>query len=64
VLEQSQGDIESALVRAFEAAYSRPPSGDELALAKQSIQEDSDPQEGFRLFLQALLAANNFLYSY
>jgi hypothetical protein len=64
VLEQSQGDIKGALVRAFEAAYSRPPSGDELALAKQSIQEDSDPQEGFRLFLQALLAANNFLYSY
>ena len=64
VLEQSHGNFEDAVIRAVQAAYSRPPTAAEMALAKQTIAEDADPQEGLRLFLQAMLAANDFLYSY
>jgi hypothetical protein len=64
VLEQSHGDLQAAIGRAFEAAYARPATEDELSLAKDAIAADTDPKEGLRLFLQALLAANNFIYSY
>jgi hypothetical protein len=64
VLEQSHGDYDDALRRAFEAAYARTPRESELALAKQAIASDTDPKEGLRLFLQAMLGANDFLYSY
>ena len=64
VMEQSRGDVEQALLRAFDAAYSRPPRTSEVELAKQAIAADSDPKQGLRLFLQALLGANDFLYSY
>jgi hypothetical protein len=64
VLEQSKGNFDEAIVRAFEVAYSRRPTGPELELAKTSIAEDSDPKEGLRLFVQAMMGANDFLYSY
>ena len=64
VWEQSQGDAEAAIRRAFEAAYTRPPSDRELAIAKRSISTAAEPKEGLRLFLQAMLGANDFLYSY
>ena len=64
VLEQSKGNFDQAVAQAFEAAYSRPPSPQELDIAKKSMAEDSDPQEGLRLFLQAMMGANDFLYSY
>ena len=51
-------------MRAFEAAYSRQPTAQELELAEKSIADDSDPKEGLRLFLQAMMGANDFLYSY
>jgi hypothetical protein len=64
VLEQSKGDVDDALLRAFAAAYSRRPTPAELQIAKQSIGEDADPKEGLRLFIQAMMGANDFLYSY
>ena len=64
VLEQSKGDVDDALLRAFAAAYSRRPTAAELRIAKQSIAEDADPKEGLRLFIQAMMGANDFLYSY
>jgi hypothetical protein len=64
VLEQTHGDVEQAVLRAFEAAYSRPPTARELEIAKKAVAGDSDPKEGLRLFLQAMIGANDFLYSY
>jgi hypothetical protein len=64
VWEQSKGDVADALHRAFVAAYSRPPTARELAIGQQAIATEADPKEGLRLFLQAILGANDFLYSY
>src|SRR5262249_46807797 len=64
VLEQSHGDYDEAVRRAFRAAYTRAPREAELALAKEAMAADSDPKDGLRLFLQAMLGANDFLYSY
>ena len=64
VWEQSKGDTAEALHRAFVAAYSRPPTARELAIGQQAIASETDPKEGLRLFLQAILGANDFLYSY
>ncbi len=63
-LEKSKGNFEEAIAQAFEAAYSRQPSAPELDIAKKAIAQDSDPKEGLRLFLQAMMGANDFLYSY
>jgi hypothetical protein len=63
-LEQSKGNFDEALALAFQAAYSRQPTPQELDIAKKSMAEDSDPKEGLRLFLQAMMGANDFLYSY
>jgi len=64
LLEQAKGNYEDALLRAFDVAYGRPPLPAELAIAKQSIAAESDSKEGLRLFLQAMMGANDFLYSY
>jgi cytochrome c553 len=64
LLEQSKNNPDEALQRAFEAAYSRPPTPRELAIGQQSIAASQDPKEGLRLFLQAMFGANDFLYSY
>jgi hypothetical protein len=63
-LERSKGNVDDALLRAFEAAYSRPPSAQELEIAKGAVAAEADAKEGLRLFLQAMLGANEFLYSY
>ena len=57
-------EIRRRILLAFEAAYSRQPTAQELDIAKKSIAEDSEPKEGLRLFLQAMMGANDFLYSY
>ena len=49
---------------AFDEAYNRPPTAREQEIAKKSIAAEPDPQEGLRLFIQAMFGANNFLYSY
>jgi hypothetical protein len=64
LLEQSKGNVDDALTLAFRSAYSRQPAAQELDIAKKVIAEDSDPKEGLRLFLQAMMGANDFLYSY
>jgi cytochrome c553 len=64
LLEQSRGNHEDAVRRAFDVAYSRPPKPAELAVAREAIAAESDPNEGLRLFLQAMLGANDFLYAY
>jgi len=63
-LEQSDGTMGGAIRQAFEIAYSRPPSSEEMGIANQAIASESDPAEGLRLFLHALVGANDFLYSF
>jgi hypothetical protein len=55
LIEQSHGNADDALHRAFAAIYAREPDPSELAIAKKT---------DLRLFVQAMLGANDFLYSY
>ena len=64
VLEESANNYDEAVQHAYQEAYNRPPSARELEIAKKSIAAETDPQEGLRLFIQAMFGANNFLYSY
>ena len=45
-------------------AGSTPPTEKERQIAQNSIAMEANPQEGLRLFVQAMFGANNFLYSY
>jgi Protein of unknown function (DUF1553) len=62
VLEQSKGDVNAALGLAFETAYSRQPYAEELEIANRAITKAPSREEGLRLFLQGMMAANDFLY--
>jgi hypothetical protein len=64
VLEKSKNNYEDAVKLAFDEAYNRPPTAKEQEIAKKSIAAESDPQEGLRLFIQAMFGANGFLYTY
>jgi mono/diheme cytochrome c family protein len=64
VLEQSKGDIEGAVTRAYELAYFRKPDADDFALAKKTVAAAPDAKTGLRLFLQAMMGANEFLYNF
>lgn len=64
LLEKTSGNIEAALPLAFELAYSRPPSEEELAFARAMLANPADGKRAFRLFVQGLLAANDFLYAF
>ncbi len=64
MLEKANYNYDQAVLLAFDEAYGRPPTEKEIAIAKGSIASDADPKEGLRLFLQAMLGANQFLYSY
>jgi hypothetical protein len=64
VLEKSANNYEGAVKLAFAEAYNRAPTAKEEEIAKKSITSEKDPQEGLRLFIQAMFGANNFLYSY
>jgi mono/diheme cytochrome c family protein len=64
VIEESRGDLEAAVTRAYEIAYLRKPDAEDLALAKKAIASAADGKTGLRLFLQAMMGANEFLYSY
>ncbi|MDX2181985.1 MAG: PSD1 and planctomycete cytochrome C domain-containing protein [Bryobacteraceae bacterium] len=64
LMERHQGNLEAALDEAFLAAYARPAYEDEKALARETIAKAADPRAGLRLFLQGMLAANDFLYSF
>jgi hypothetical protein len=63
-LERNKGNVNEALDWAFEAAYSREPYPEELELARKVMSSASDPKNGLRLFLQGLMGANDFLYSF
>jgi hypothetical protein len=64
VLEKSKHNYDDAVKMAFDVAYNRPPTAKEQEIAKKSVAAEKDPQEGLRLFIQAMFGANNFLYSY
>ena len=64
LLEQTKGDMDAAIDRAFEIAYTRPPSPRERAIAKAATVNAGDKAEALRLLLQAILGANDFLYSF
>jgi len=64
VLEKTNRNMEQAVKLAYDIAYNRPPTSREQEIAKKVIAAESDPQEGLRLFIQAMFAANDFLYSY
>lgn len=64
VLEEKRGEMGAALERAFELAYSRKPSEQELEAANQMLSSTDDRRGALRLFVQAMLGANDFLYSY
>jgi hypothetical protein len=64
VLEKGRNNYDEAVKIAFDEAYNRPPTAKEQEIAKKSIAAEKDPQEGLRLFIQAMFGANNFLYGY
>ncbi len=64
VLEEKHGEVDAALDRAFELAYSRKPRPQELQAARSLLSSTDDQKKALRLFVQAMLGANDFLYSY
>ena len=64
MLEKTNKDYDKAVTLAYDLAYNRPPTAREQEIAKKTIASEKDPQEGLRLFIQAMFGANNFLYSY
>ncbi|MDA0206756.1 MAG: PSD1 and planctomycete cytochrome C domain-containing protein [Acidobacteria bacterium] len=63
-LEENRGQLDGALERVFELAYSRAATEQELAAARAVVASAEDEQQALRLFVQAMLGANDFLYSY
>ena len=64
VLEEKGGELGAALERAYELAFSRKPTAQELEVAHSVLSSTSDHQKSLRLFVQAMLGSNDFLYSY
>src|SRR3954451_11602394 len=62
--EKGSRNVEQAVKTAYDLAYNRQPTAREMEIAKTAISSEKDPQEGLRLFIQAMLGANDFLYSY
>jgi hypothetical protein len=63
-LEEKHGELDAALDRVFELAYARQPTARELETARQVLASSDDKKRGLSLFVQAMLGANDFLYSY
>jgi hypothetical protein len=64
MLEETNNDREKAVTLAFDQIYNRQPTEKERQIAQNSMSMEANPQEGLRLFVQAMFGANNFLYSY
>ena len=64
VLEKSKGNTDEALDLAFLEAYSRKPYPEEMQLVHKVMSSSAGSKEGLRLFLQGMMAANDFLYSF
>jgi hypothetical protein len=62
IREESKSDAEKSIRRAFELAYSRPPGDRELQIAHRILA--GQPDKGWRILCQVLLASNEFLYSF
>jgi hypothetical protein len=62
VLEEGKGDRNATLRRAYQLAYSRDPRPEETALLGKLLDNSGDA--AWRTICQALLASNEFLYSF
>jgi Protein of unknown function (DUF1553)/Protein of unknown function (DUF1549) len=64
--ERTKNDMGSDLVarigRAIELAWSRPAAENELSFAFAQVSKQRDPETGMKMFCQALLGSNEFLY--
>ncbi len=64
-LEKEAGaGLDTRLRRAYELAYSRPPRPEELKIIHASFEAKAKDQSAWLILCQALLGANEFLYSY
>jgi hypothetical protein len=64
-IEKDAGaSMDNRLRRAYELAYSRPPRTDELKIIHASLEARAKDQSAWLILCQALLGANEFLYSY
>jgi hypothetical protein len=59
---EAGADPVARIRRAIELAYSRPAREAEVSFAFAQAQKQKDPELGLRLFCQALLGSNEFLY--
>jgi hypothetical protein len=64
MLEKTSKNYDAAVNLAYETAYNRQPTAREQEIAKKTIAAEPDPQEGLRMFIQAMFGANSFLYSF
>jgi hypothetical protein len=64
VLEEKRGELDAALDRAYELAFSRKPTASELETAKGVLSSGDNQQQNLRLFVQAMMGSDDFLYSY
>src|SRR5260221_5471956 len=56
------GDRIAQIRRVVELVYSRPATESEISFAFSEIRKQKDPELGMRLFCQALLGSNEFMY--
>ncbi|MBI4909530.1 MAG: PSD1 domain-containing protein [Acidobacteria bacterium] len=55
-------DLVARIRRALELAYSRPAGENEVSFAFAQISRQKDAESGLRMFCQALMGSNDFLY--
>lgn len=64
LMQRSNGNVEEAIALAFQEVYSRKADEREIRVARQTVAGHDSPSEGMRLLVQAMMAANEFLYSF
>ena len=64
LMRRSNGNVEEAIALAFQEVYSRKADEREIRVARQTVAGHDSPSEGMRLLVQAMMAANEFLYSF
>ena len=63
IAKEAGEEIDNRLRRAYELAYSRPPRPEELKILHAAIETKSSDPGAWLVLCQALLGANEFLYS-
>jgi hypothetical protein len=63
-IEACKDDLDQAVTSVYEKVYLRKPDGADLELARKTISAAPDRKTGLRFFVQAMMAANEFLYSF